>query len=523
MMQEFDEQKSGQGFDEYWAIVVRRKWWILGPMFLGWAIVFASAWFLPPRYSSESTILVEPPKVPSNLVAPNVEVDLADRVQSMSTQVLSRTRLINLIERFHLYPGYAYSPDEQVNKMRDDIKMDMITGESNISSKPELVAFKISFKAPDASTAQKVTIALTSFFVDENVRASQEQSEATTLFLDSQVRALGQTLADTESKVRAFEAQHQGSLPQQLQSNIQILNGIQGQMQAAHASRERATQQQSYLNTIQSQYQNLSDSQVVPTGIDNQLDGARANLAAMQAHYTDDYPDVKKLKETIASLEKLKKDMANEARDQMDSDSATPQQIQSGMPLIQLHQQQKMNRQEIEKANSTIQRLEQMAQVYQARLNATPAVEAEMQDMMRDFGNMRKEYQDLLAKKQTSALATSLEKQQQGAQFRIIDPPSLPDKPYFPDRFKFSLGAIGAGFALAVLFGFGAEFLDDRIRGEQALTEAVDLPILVEIPPLATTKELRRAKWAPRLALAATIVLIILMPSAVAYVYYWSS
>ncbi len=522
-MQEFDEQKSGQGFDEYWAIVLRRKWWILGPLFFGWAIVFASAWFLPSRYASESTILVEPPKVPSNLVAPNVEVDLADRVQSMSTQILSRTRLLNLIERFHLYPGYSYSPDLQVEKMREDVRMDMITGESNLSSKPELVAFKISYKAPDPSAAQKVTIALTSFFVDENVRASQEQSEATTLFLDSQVRALGQTLADEEAKVRAYEAQHDGSLPQQLQSNIQILNGVQQQLQNAQAAKEHAIQQQTYLNSIQSQYQNMSDSSVVPTSIDSQLDNARSALAQLQVQDTDDHPDVKKLKETIASLEKLKKDMAAEARDNMESDNATPQQVQAGMPLVELKTQMKMNKMEIDRANATIQRLQQEGQVYQARLNATPAVEAEMADMMRDFGNMKKEYQELLAKKQQSALATSLEKQQQGAQFRIIDPPSLPDKPAFPDRFKFSLMAIGAGFGLAVLFGFGVEFLDDRIRGEQALLEAIDLPILAEIPPLSTSKELRRARWAPRLAIAATVLILILLPSGVAYVYYWSS
>jgi succinoglycan biosynthesis transport protein ExoP len=523
MTQEFDEQKSGQGFDDYWAIALRRKWWILGPLVFGWAIVFASAWFLPPKYISESTILVEPPKVPGYLVAPNVEVDLADRVQSMSTQVLSRTRLLSLIDRFHLYSGYAYSPDKQVEKMRDDIKMDMITGESNLSSKPELVAFKISYKAPDASAAQKVTIALTSFFVDENVRASQEQSEATTLFLDSQVRGLGETLADEESKLRAFEAQHDGSLPQQLQSNIQILNGLQQQMQAAQATKERAIQQQTYLNSVQSQYQNMSDSSVVPTSIDTQLDNARASLAAMEAHYTDDHPDVRKLKETIAAMEKLKKDMAAEARDNMESDNATPAQVQAGIPLAQLKTQMKMNKMEIEQANQQIQRLQQQAQVYQARLNATPAVEAEMGDMMRDFGNMKKEYTELLAKKQQSALATSLEKQQQGAQFRIIDPPSLPDKPAFPDRFKFSLGAIGAGFALAILFGFGAEFLDDRIRGEQALTEAVDLPILAEIPALSTPKELRRARWTPWLAVAATVVILILLPSGVAYAYFWST
>jgi polysaccharide chain length determinant protein (PEP-CTERM system associated) len=521
MQQEFDDQKSGQGFDEYWAIVVRRKWWILGPMFFGWLIVFASAWFLPPNYISDSTVLVEPPKVPSNLVEPNVQVDLADRVQSMSTQVLSRTRLLNLIQRFNLYPGYANSPDDQWNKMKDDIKMDLIHGESQSSGKAEIVAFRVSYKAPAADKAQKVTIALTSFFVDENVRASQEQSEATTLFLDSQVRALGQTLADQEAKLRGFESEHEGSLPSQLDSNLRILQGIQQQMQAAQAARERGMQQQTYLNSLQTQYQNMSDSAMAPASIDSQLDSARTNLASMQVHYTDDHPDVKKLKETIASLEKLKKDMANEARDQMQGDEASPQALQQNNAMISLKTQMKLNQMELQQATQQLQRLEQAGQVYQARLNATPAVEAQEADMMRDFGNLKKEYQELLGKKAESALATSLERQQQGAQFRVIDPPSLPDKPNFPDRFKFSLGAIGAGLALAILCGFGSEFLDDRIRGEQALTEAVSLPILGEIPTLSTPKELSRARWVPRLALAATILCLILLPSGVIYAYYW--
>ena len=519
MNQEFD-QKAGLGFDEYWAIVVRRKWWIIGPLFFGWLLVFTSAWFLPPTYISESTILVEPPKVPSNLVEPNVEVDLADRVQSMSTQVLSRTRLLNLIQRFNLYPSYATSPDDQVNKMRDDVKMDLIHGESNVSGKAEIVAFKISYKAPDAGIAQKVTIALTSFFVDENVRASQEQSEATTLFLDSQVRAVAQTLADSEAKLRAFQSEHDGSLPEQLDSNMRILQGIQQQLQAAGLARERAMQQQTYLNSLQTQYQNMSDTAMAPASIDSQLDTARANLATLEARYTDDHPDVKKLKETIASLEKLKKQEASEARDNLEA-GETPQAVQQGNAMLNLKTQMRLNQAEIQQTNVQIQRLEQAGQVYQARLNATPAVEAQMADMMRDFGNMKKEYQELLSKKTESALATSLERQQQGAQFRVIDPPSLPDKPNFPDRFKFSLAAIGAGIALAILCGFGAEFLDDRIRGEQALTEAVSLPILAEIPALSTAKELRRARWVPRLALAATIVVLILLPTGVAYAYYW--
>ena len=520
-MEQFEEQRSGQGFGDYWAIVLRRKWWILGPLFFGWLIVFASAWFLPPRYVSESTILVEPPKVPSKLVEPNVQVDLADRVQSMTTQVLSRTRMLGLINRFHLYQTYAFSPDDQVEKMRDDVKMDMISGESNISGKAELLAFRISYKAPNAGVAQKVTIALTSFFVDENVRASQEQSEATTLFLDGQARILGDQLAEQETKLRAYKAQHDGSLPQQVDTNLKILDGIQQQLQTAETQRERAIQQQTYLNAMQNQYQSMSDSQIVPGDIDKELQSAQTNLAAMETRYTDDYPDVKKLKETIAALEKLKKDMAAQAREAIASDQATTSQIQAGMPVLQMKTQMRVNKAEIEQANQQIQRLQQAAQVYQARLNATPGVEAEMEDLLRDRENMQKQYSDLLSKKQESALATSLEMRQEGAQFRIIDPPSLPDKPEFPDRFKFSLAAIGAGIALAILFGFGSEFLDDRIRGEQALADATSLPVLAEIPALPTPRELRWARLAPWMAVAATLLILIALPSGVVYAYFW--
>ncbi len=519
MMEELDDQKSTQGVDEYWALVVRRKWWILGPLFLGWLLVFASTWVIPAKYASESVVLIEPPKVPKDLVAPNVQVDLADRVQSMSTQVLSRTRLLDLIKKHNLYPGYAASQDAQVEKMRDDVKFELIQAPAANGS--ELVAFKLAYKAPDAAIAQKVNAALTSFFVDENMHLSQEQSEATTHFLDSQVRVLGQALSDSEAKLRAYEAQHDGSLPQQLQSNIQILNGIQSQLQAAQSSHERALQQQTYLSSQQKQYETMGDSADVPSSLEGQLESARAQLADLRARYTDDHPDIRKLKETIAGLEKLKKDMGAEAKEKLETNTASAAQVQAMTPRLQLQSQIKINKMELQTSTEQIQRLEQAGQMYQARLNATPAVEAEMSDMMRDFGDMKKEYAGLLAKKQESALATSLETQQQGAQFRVIDPPSLPDKPVFPDRFKFSLAAIGVGLALAVLFGFGSEILDDRIRNEQALNEAVSLPILVDIPALPTPAEIRAARWRPWLAMAATVVVVILLPSGVAYAYFW--
>ena len=523
MMEEL-EQKSTRGIEEYGAIFNRRKWWILGPLFFGWLLVFASAWILPATYTSESVILVEQPKVPKTYVEPNVEVDLSERVQAMTQQVLSRTRLLNLIENLKLYPRYKNSPDDQVKQMREDIKMELVQAQMGAGKNAgELVAFKIDYEAPNAVAAQQVNAKLASFFIDENVRASQEQSEATTLFLDAQARSAAQSLADQEAKVHAFEAQHEGSLPSELQSNIQILNGYQAQLQSALAARERALQQQTYLNSLLNQYQSMGPESLAgaPPTIDAQLEGARAALAQLRAKYTDDHPDIKTLKDNIARLEKLKKDMGAEAKENLESNSATPAQVAAMTPLMQVQSELKSNKQEIQAVEGKIQQLEATVQQYQKRVAETPAVDAEMTTILRDWDSTKKAYDDLLEKRGGSQLATNLERQQQGAQFRIIDPPSLPDKPSFPDRFKFSLSGLAIGIILAVFFGAGLEFIDDRVRTEQDLIEAVPLPVLVEIPPLPTEAEIRRARWSPWIAAAATLLVAILIPMGIVYAWYW--
>ena len=160
------------------------------------------------------------------------------------------------------------------------------------------MAFKISYAAKDPAIAQKVDIALTSFFVDENVRASQEQSEATTLFLDSQVRGLGQTLADRKPRCGPSKPSTKDRCRSNCRAISRSCKGIQAQLQAASAARERAIQQQTYLNSLQNQYQSLSDSAGVSSSIDKQLEVRAPSWPDLEARYTDDHPDVKKLKET---------------------------------------------------------------------------------------------------------------------------------------------------------------------------------------------------------------------------------
>ena len=251
MTEEFDDQKSMRGLDDYWAIVVRRRWWIIGPLFLGWLIVFASAWIIPPKYTSETVILVEQQKVPEKFVLPNVQVDLQERLQSITNQVLSRSRLLAIINSLHLYQGLFFStPDDQIIQMRKDIKLELVQTPAANGRPGTLTAFKVAYVADKAQVAQQVNTQLATLFIDENVRASQQQSESTTNFLDSQLTAAAAVLAAQEKKMREYEAAHMGELPDQLQSNLQILSGAQAQLQAAIDARDKALQQQAYLTSL---------------------------------------------------------------------------------------------------------------------------------------------------------------------------------------------------------------------------------------------------------------------------------
>jgi succinoglycan biosynthesis transport protein ExoP len=527
MTEEFDDQISMRGLDDYWAIVVRRRWWIIGPLFLGWLIVFASAWIIPPKYTSDTVILVEQQKVPEKFVMENVQVDLQERLQSISNQVLSRSRLLTLINTLHLYQGLFFStPDDQITQMRKDIRLDIVQAPSANGRPGVLTAFKVAYVSDKPQIAQQVNTQLATFFINENVLASQEQSENTTNFLNSQLTAASAALAEQEKKMREYEASHMGQLPDQLQSNLQILNGAQGQLQAAIDARDKALQQQAYMNSLATQYDQMGITETTgatPQATAHELEAMRAELASLEAKYTPDHPDVRKLKDTIAKIEQMQKDTPDTKSGDAagDVEKASPSQLQAMTPVMQIQSQLKANKMEIQSHESQIARLEAKVNQYQVRLNATPGTQQELADIMRNYDESKKNYNNLLDKTMASSLATSLNRQQGGDQFRIIDPPSLPEKASFPDRFKFSLAGLGVGLALAFVFGVGMEFVDDRIRSEQDLLGAASLPVLAEIPPLPTEREIAAQRWKPWIAAAAAILVAIIIPTGIWYAYFW--
>jgi succinoglycan biosynthesis transport protein ExoP len=541
MLADLDD-KGIRGWDEYWSIALRRRWWILLSIFLVWGAVWGASWLLPASYQSEAMILVEQQKVPDQYVVPNVSASLQDRLQSISQQILSRTRLQATIDRFHLYrpsAGFAglIKSGDPVELMRKDITIDLVRAPGHPE---EFTAFKIRYSADSPQLAQQVNTELTSLFVNENVAAQQQLSEDTTTFLENQLTGARTKMEEQEAKVAAFKTRHLGDLPSQLESNVQILAGIQAQLQNTHQALDSAQQQKTYLESLLQQYQSArtgpdggnrsmgsasgsdESAMTISGSPEKELKDLRLRLRDLQLRYTDNHPDVVSLKQKIAEAETLQKPAKGETNDPSGNRKATDvagspaaQDLLSGSStsMMQLESQLKANQLEIRNYQQRETDLDSQVSAYRTRLNMTPETEQELTSISRGYEESKSNYNSLLQKQMQSQLATSLEQRQKGEQFRIVDPPSLPSKPSAPNHLKLSL----AGLAMGIAVGFGLaaflEFRDVRFRHEIDIENLVPVRVLVGIPHLSTQAELdarMKTRWLELGAATAMVALIAL-------------
>ena len=533
MVDELEEQ-SGEGLDvqHYLGIVKRRHFHFLIPLFIGWAVVWAASWVLPSRYESTTLILVEQPTMPKDYVTPNVVDDLQERMQSITQQILSRTRLLHIIDQFNLYAGEhaQRSPDQKVELMRKDITIDLVRDAQN-----RITAFNVSYSSRSPQLAQQITGELTNLFINENLEVRQQQSEDTTQFLGTQLEAARKTLADQEDQIRVFKAQHVGEMPGQLASNLQILQGLQSQLQSDEDALNAARQQRVYLQTLADQYRSLQgpakgpdDTSVGLPALDQELQKLRTQLADLSSHYTDRHPDVRKLKDEIARTEKMRaqllasvKNKNNGASDSNDNAGQANLGADTAQASLMAPIQSQLRSNELEIANRehSIATLKAKVDDYQARLNTEPIREQQLADLTRGYDQSKANYDDLLKKKNESSMATSMELLQQGERFRVVDPPSLPQKPEFPNRLKFCGIGLGVGLAFGLVVAGAFEMLDDRLHSSKEIRKLLPVDVIGEIPVIVNASDAHNAKGKLGLswAVAALVFVTILAGSAFSY------
>jgi polysaccharide chain length determinant protein (PEP-CTERM system associated) len=465
--------------------MLRRRWVLIVVLGLvGGPLAYGVSRFLPDRYKSQTLVLVEQPSVPTDIVRSLDTADISQRLASMQQQILSRSRLEPIIRQFGLYGNDVnrVSMEELVGRLQKGIEVTPIMPLAESQSR-QMPGFYVNVTMANARTAQQVCTAVTSMFIEENLRLRQQHSEDTTQFLVQQLAEAKARLDEQDAKLADFKSRHLNVLPENEQTNLNLLTGLTSQLDAATQALARAQQDKTVAESMLTQQ--VAAWQATQTGrnpetLDQQLSALQTQLANLQARYTDDYPDVIKAKKDIAAL---KKQIAlSEAQRTASEASKAPKSTLEPAATAQLRGQVRALDQVIAEKAREQEQIKQQIRLYQERVQSSPAVEQQFKELTRGYQTALDSFNDLQKKRDASAMAADLERKQQGEQFRVLDPANLPDKPSFPNRPVFAAEGLGGGLALGLGIAFLLEMRDSSLKTERDVEFTLRLPVLALIP-----------------------------------------
>jgi polysaccharide chain length determinant protein (PEP-CTERM system associated) len=477
--------------DDYLAILRRRFKVILLPALLAPLAGFLISFVMPPKYTSQSTVLVDEQKVPESYVKPVVTEDLAQRLATLQQQVLSRDRLRPMVERLGLAKR-GKSIDDVIDDIQTQAGKDLIepvepgmTGKKLRNGQSDAPGFYVNFTADNPKDAQAACSELTSMLLEENLKAREAAAQATTDFLSRQLDEAKRNINDQDSKLASFKKQFLGQLPGDEENNMRILMGLNSQLDSNTQTLNRAQQDKAYTESLLAQQlaawkssQNTNNTN--PETLEQQLSQLQSQLLTLQSRYTDDYPDVVKTKADIAEV-KRKLDEVNAAAAQK-TDTTNKDGLAEPPEIKQLRLQIHQYGESIAEATRDQKRLQDEIKNYQGRVALSPSVEEQYKQLTRDYDTAQKFYSDLLVKKNQSEMATAMEQGQQGEQMSLLNPAILPDSPSFPNRLLFAGGGLGGGLVIGLGLALWTEMRDKSIRTEQDAVAVLDLPLLVSVP-----------------------------------------
>ena len=476
--------------------IFRRHWWIplLTTTVLG-AGGFTATLVLPKKFMSSTVVLVEQPTVPTDIVKPVVNDDLNHRLSSMSEQVLSRSRLQPIIEKLNLYPVARNEGNKEVlvERLRSAIDVQLMQPMSG-SENRQPPGFHVSVTFGDPHLAQQICTEITSMFMEQNVKRREQQSLATTDFLSQQLDEAKAKLDEQDSKLAEFKRKNIGSLPEEEQTNLSLLNGLNSQLDATTQGISRAQQEKVATETLLSSQESIwkatQTGQRNPETQELQLAALQDQLTILLSKYTSEHPDVIKIKAQIEDMKKrIEADPGSKA-------PSTPTNLHEPPQLQQLRaklKQDDLNIADLTKRQSQVQ---EQIRTLQVRVQASPMVEQQFKELTRNYQTALDIYNELLKKRENSAIATDLEHQQESETFRVLDPPSLPESPSSPKPVMFIGGGLGGGIALGLGIMYLLALADKGMYTDRDVEACLKLPVLAIVQSLdvmvAGTGNLRR-------------------------------
>lgn len=464
-------------------IVLKRRWYIFIPFIIAMIAGIYLSLTLPRVFSASTLILIQPQKVPSDFVRSLVSADIDSRISTISQQILSRTNLERIIREFKIFSGPEQQDmfmEDKIGALRRRIKVDVTRVRREVDS------FSISFKGSEPEKVMRVANTLASYFIDENLKVREAQAIGTSDFLEDELEAMRKRLEQVEEALRNYRKKFMGELPEQLETNLRVLDRIQEQLSSRMNSlRDAKNSLAVFESSTATESVRTSEGIILPETVSyanlNQLKNQLTNL---KASYTDRHPDVVKLKNKIKDLEAELKEKAGQKKTDTESadDSEVVMNRENMLQIIEV-------KREIKIVEDDIVKLKTQLKYYQERVEATPKREQELMVLQRDYNNIQESYSSLLNRKLEAEIAVNMEKKQKGEQFRIIDPARLPQKPVSPDMKKLLLLSIAAGLGIGGGIIFLLEYLDTSIKRPEDVGALCGLSVIAAMPSIYTTRQ----------------------------------
>ena len=482
-------------------LIIRRRWMIMIPFCCALIAGMYLAITLPKVFEAKTLILVESQRVPQNYVQSIVTEDTAQRINTISQQILSRTNLEKIIRDFNLFSGPAYESmylEDKVGSLRKRISIDVIT-----DRRRETEAFTITYKGKTPEKVMQVANGLASYFIEENLRVRESQAIGTSDFLEAELETMRVKLEQVEESIKNYRKANMGELPEQLETNLRILERLQEDLSNRQESLRDA---RSRLSALNRQATTREPSVVVIGGGQTQSEGTasieelRTQLETLQSRYTERHPDIIRIKRQIAELESHSDEGASQGESQR---------MSRHVP-IELRRQIAEAKREIQLAEQEIESLRAQIFQYQNRIENIPKREQELLGLRRDYQNIQTTYESLLTRKLEADIAVNMERKQKGEQFRIIDPAKAPQRPIEPDLRKLFVIVVALGFGIGGGAALLIEFLKPSYRRPEEIEEQFEMPVLVMIPQLLKPKEVLLRKVNIASSVVFTVLLVCL-------------
>ena len=514
-------------------------------------MAFLIAFVLPPIYLSQSTILIEDQQIPREYVQTTITGFVEERLQVITQQIMSRSRLMEIINRFNLYQEMRdrYTTEEIIGKMRDDIHLETISAEvmDRRTGRPTAatIAFTLSYEGKNPSTVQKVSNVLASFYLEQNLKSREQRASNTTIFLQQESDALKGQIDAIENKISEFKSAHIGELPEYNALNLQAITQLNRDVDhiemQINSLKERKILLEGQIANVDPLSPIVTDEGKAMMHPGERLKYLRLQLISLQSTLSEKHPDMKKLKKEIhelqqqveesdASIEKVKRLNALTGQLAAMKGKSGPkhpdvvrlskevevlgkevENIRAEKVSQDLIEQKPDNPAYINLKTQIVsveiqstglleekQQIEKEIAKYQRKIGNVPVVEKEFNKLIRDYENAKYKYNEIMAKLMEAKVAQGMEETQRGERFTIIDPGQLPEKPYKPNR----LAILLIGFVLALGAGVGVsavrENLDTSIKTAEELGQLTNVPVLSVISMMQSDEEVRarRIKWA---------------------------